>query len=292
MSQDESPDDALDRAARAVASAGAILIGAGAGMGVDSGLPDFRGGSGFWQAYPPYARLGLQFTQLANPRWFSSDPELAWGFYGHRLMLYRQTVPHEGFAILRRWMDRMPVGGFVFTSNVDGHFQKSGFHPEHIYEVHGSIGAMQCLGECGVGIFPADSYSIEIDPETMRAVHPLPSCPGCGGMARPNILMFGDWGWDSSVSDAQERGLRSWLSLVTDSRLVVVECGAGTAIPTVRRNCQETARRMGGTLIRINPGEPEVPAGHISLPMGALEALSRIDRRLRADDGAVPASLL
>jgi NAD-dependent SIR2 family protein deacetylase len=127
MSQSKSLDDAAERAARAIGSAEAILIGAGAGMGVDSGLPDFRGGSGFWKAYPPYARLGLAFTELANPRWFASDPELAWGFYGHRLMLYRETEPHGGFAILLRWMSRMPRGGFVYTSNVDGHFQKAGF---------------------------------------------------------------------------------------------------------------------------------------------------------------------
>ena len=96
-------------------------------MGVDSGLPDFRGGSGFWKAYPPYAELRLDFVSLANPRWFASDPELAWGFYGHRLMLYRETEPHEGFGILRRWMSRMRGRGFVYTSNVDGHFQKAGF---------------------------------------------------------------------------------------------------------------------------------------------------------------------
>jgi NAD-dependent SIR2 family protein deacetylase len=286
MSRVEFLDDALERAARAVASAEAILIGAGAGMGVDSGLPDFRGAAGFWKAYPPYAKLGLEFTQLANPRWFSTDPTLAWGFYGHRLMLYRQTVPHEGFAILRRWMDRMPLGGFVFTSNVDGHFQKAGFPPERAYEVHGSIGAMQCLAECGVGIFPAYPYSLDIDPDSMRAVSPLPTCPGCGGLARPNVLMFGDWGWDSSRSDAQQRRLRSWLSLVADSRVVVVESGAGTAIPTVRLYCQDAAGRLDGTLIRINPREPEVPPGHISLPIGALEALTRIDRQLRA--GANP----
>ena len=94
----------LERAAQDIMSAEAILIGAGAGMGVDSGLPDFRGGQGFWQAYPPYEKLGLDFVTLANPRWFRDDPMLAWGFYGHRLMLYRQTEPHGGFAILRRWM--------------------------------------------------------------------------------------------------------------------------------------------------------------------------------------------
>ena len=131
-----------------------------------------------------------------------------------------------------------------------------------------------------MGIFPAAPYSLEIDPETMRAVHPLPSCPRCGGLARPNILMFGDWGWESSRSDDQGRRLQSWLASVAGARIVVVECGAGTAIPTVRLSCEEAAGSRGGTLIRINPREPEVPEGHISLPMGALEALSEIDRRL------------
>jgi len=77
-------------------------------MGVDSGLPDFRGDQGFWKAYPPYAKLGLSFVELANPRWFATDPELAWGFYGHRRGLYRRTVPHEGFARLLRWSRAMP----------------------------------------------------------------------------------------------------------------------------------------------------------------------------------------
>lgn len=282
MSQVKTLDAAMDLAARAVASADAILIGAGAGMGVDSGLPDFRGSSGFWKAYPPYAKLGLQFTAIANPRWFRSDPELAWGFYGHRLMLYRRTIPHAGFAILRRWLGRMSRGGFVYTSNVDGHFQKAGFPPDRVYEVHGTIGAMQCLAECGAGIFPSGPHSLEIDPETMRAVHPLPSCPACGGLARPNILMFGDWGWHSSGSDEQGRRLQAWLSSLGGARLVVVECGAGTAIPTVRLSCEDAALGRGGTLIRINPREPDVPAGHIALPLGALEALARIDRLLQA----------
>src|SRR3954447_13188614 len=93
----------IRRAANAVASADALLIMAGAGMGVDSGLPDFRGTEGFWRAYPAFAKLALRFDQLANPSWFARDPYLAWGFYGHRLMLYRATTPHGGFGILKRW---------------------------------------------------------------------------------------------------------------------------------------------------------------------------------------------
>jgi NAD-dependent SIR2 family protein deacetylase len=280
MSDQVSPQDELERAAQAIMFAEAIMIGAGAGMGVDSGLPDFRGGQGFWTAYPPYAKLGLDFVSLANPRWFLTDPTLAWGFYGHRLMLYRQTEPHGGFAILRRWMHAMPHGGFIYTSNVDGHFQRASFSPQRVYEVHGTLGAMQCLDDCGAGIFPADDCSVTIDPDTMRAVPPLPGCPKCGGLARPNVLMFGDWGWDSSRSDAQQRRLTAWLNSLDGARLVIIECGAGTAIPTVRLACQDAASRYRGKLLRINLREAEVPSGHISLPITALSALVALDQRV------------
>ncbi len=92
--------DLVARARSIIQQSDALLITAGAGMGVDSGLPDFRGDEGFWEAYPVAKRLGLRFVELASPEWFARDPELAWAFYGHRLHLYRQTVPHEGFGML------------------------------------------------------------------------------------------------------------------------------------------------------------------------------------------------
>ena len=109
-------------------------------------------------------------------------------------MLYRQTEPHDGFAILKRWMSHMSNGGFVYTSNVDGHFQKAGFSPDQVYEVHGSIGAMQCLSECDAEIFSADTYSPKIDLDSMCAVPPLPRCPRCGvvGSAQcPHVWRLG-----------------------------------------------------------------------------------------------------
>jgi NAD-dependent SIR2 family protein deacetylase len=59
-------EKALELAAKALEGAEALIIGAGAGMGVDSGMPDFRGPEGFWKAYPPYAKLGLRFEQVAR----------------------------------------------------------------------------------------------------------------------------------------------------------------------------------------------------------------------------------
>jgi NAD-dependent SIR2 family protein deacetylase len=273
-------DPLLRQAAEAIAGADALLIAAGAGMGVDSGLPDFRGDRGFWNAYPAYDKLGLNFVSLANPHWFDRDPALAWGFYGHRLSLYRSTSPHAGFQLLRTWAERLPHGAFVFTSNVDGHFQRAGFAPERIMEVHGSIDWLQCLRNCGIGLFAvseADEQPIAIDEATMRARPPLPACPSCGGLARPNILMFGDWTWNSSRTTAQQSRLEAWLEEITGARLVILECGAGTAVPTVRRFDEELAQSHGAMLIRINVREPTAPPGHIGLALGALDALHAID---------------
>lgn len=273
--------NSVDAAADLIAGAGALLVCAGAGMGVDSGLPDFRGSEGFWRAYPPYARLGLQFEELADPRHFDDDPELAWGFYGHRLALYRATVPHHGFTLLREWGARTPGGAWVFTSNVDEQFQRAGF--TGVAEAHGSIHHLQCLSGCTEAIWPAEDVEVTIDEVTMRAVPPLPSCPACGGLARPNILMFGDFSWQPARSQAQLDALNAWRREVSD--LVVVELGAGQAVPTVRR-FSELASAASGHLIRINPREPGIRHGRgVSLAGGALETLTAIDGLLTGVSG-------
>lgn len=137
--------DLYQSAAELISEADALLIGAGAGMGVDSGLPDFRGNEGFWKAYPFLGEARMAFAEVANPRAFERDPALGWGFYGHRLALYRRTVPHEGFQILRQWAGKMPLGARIFTSNVDGQFQKAGFSESQIHECHGSLHYLQCM---------------------------------------------------------------------------------------------------------------------------------------------------
>ena len=251
-------------------------------MGVDSGLPDFRGTEGFWRAYPPIAKLGLRFDEMANPRWFANDPAFAWGFYGHRLHLYRDATPHDGFGILTRWAENMPLGNFVYTSNVDGHFQRAGFAPENILECHGSLNHLQCLADCGQAIWPAEDTQVSVDLAALRASSPLPACPSCGELARPNVLMFGDWGWDSERTNEQRKRFLNWIDKVEGRKVVAIEIGAGKAVPTVRHACEQFASDSDGTLIRINPREVNVPRGSIGLPLGGLEALNRLDEILNS----------
>lgn len=264
----------IEDARNSLALADALLITAGAGMGVDSGLPDFRGAEGFWRAYPPLARLGIRFEEIANPEWFGKNPELAWGFYGHRLGLYRRITPHAGFKLLLEVARRMSAGYFVVTSNVDGQFQKAGFDTDRILEIHGSIHRLQCTVPCRPKLWSADSLQVSVDAAALHATSTLPFCPRCGAAARPNILMFGDRSWISHASDHQESAFESWLRTLGGKRLVIIECGAGTAIPSIRWISGNVAEKTNSHLIRINPREAQVLPGQFSIPTGALEGLS------------------
>ena len=173
--------------------------------------------------------------------------------------------------------ERMPLGAFVITSNVDGHFQKAGFHEDSVLEIHGSLNWWQCTDLCTTEPFPASTETITVDEERLHAQPPLPSCPHCGALARPNILMFGDSEWISDRSDAQGRRFASWLGKVPLGTLAVVELGAGLSIATIRRGCENLIDVKRARLIRINPGDHETPPGHLGINGGAAETLKALD---------------
>jgi len=87
------------------------------------------------------------------------------------------------------------------------------------------------------------------------------------------VLMFGDSEWLEHRTEQQYSRYTAWRRQTRGRRLVVIELGAGTAVPTVRIECESA----GGTLIRINPREPEVSDG-ISLPCGALAAITQVNK--------------
>jgi len=268
--------ESIEKAQEAVAKADALLITAGAGMGVDSGLPDFRGNEGFWKAYPAIAHLGYSFVEMANPAWFDRDPQLAWAFYGHRLNLYRATTPHQGFSWLLE-LAQHKQAHFVFTSNVDGQFQKAGFLEEQILECHGSIHHFQCT-QCDAPIYDAPPHPIKIDMKCFYAKE-TPRCPRCGAVARPNILMFQDWGWKSERTHQQTLRYEAFLKEVHRKklRLVILEIGAGTHIPTVRHESEQRALDLDGFAVRINPREPEIPPHlGVGIAQGGLAGLKAI----------------
>ena len=269
----------LQAAAMVLQAADGLLITAGAGMGVDSGLPDFRGSSGFWKTYPALGDSGLQFQDIANPQAFARDPHQAWGFYGHRLQLYRDTQPHEGFAILKRWASHKTHGCYVFTSNVDGHFQSAGFASQQVYECHGSIHQLQCCTPCQHATWSADELSPLIDATACRWLSDLPQCLNCQQLSRPNILMFDDWNWVDTARAVNDAALEAFVG--SCRQMAVIEIGAGTEVSTVRHFSERMAQTYQAPLIRINPREHHCDLSNsIGIAMGAQAALLALDELL------------
>ena len=95
--------------------------------------------------------------------------------------------------------------------------------------------------------------------------------------------MFNDWNWVSRRSDLQASLESKWLESLAENqaRVVVVEIGAGTAIPSVRHFSHRISHEFGGCIVRINPTDRRVPTTRdVGLEMGSLKALSGIDELL------------
>lgn len=139
-----------------------------------------------------------------------------------------------------------------------------------------------------------------------------PTCRACGGPARPAVLMFGDYQWEDLerqnnrwedwVDTLQEHAKRGLLvgGEVRQTRIAVLEIGAGGRVPTVRRTSETCTKGFldvgaDASLIRINPELPLADSrcfdrggtyqhNFISIMCGGLDALRRIDASVSSTD--------
>lgn len=262
------------RSKQLIKDANAILITAGAGIGVDSGLPDYRGEEGLWKAYPPLKKLGLSLSEISNQP-FEENPSFSWAFYGHRYYLYKDTKPHDGFKMLLELVKQKNNNYFVFTSNIDGQFQKAGFDENKICEAHGAIHYLQCSNNC-TGIWQED-IKVKVDLEKFEAKN-YPYCPKCGVVARPNMKGYWDIAWNSSRTDEQMKRYQNWLESNKNEKIVIIEIGAGTATPVIRSEGESLAlENKNRKLIRINPRDYQLNKHlGVSLSLGGLKGIKSI----------------
>jgi len=286
-------------------SATAILIVAGAGIGVDSGLPDYRGPQGFWKAYPLLQEKGLSLEEMSHPDWFDTDPKAAWGFYAHRAHLYHSATPHQGFNYLLDLVNSKNGNYFVFTSNIDSQFQKAGFDPDKIFECHGTLAYLQCTNTDCDEVWKAMPNDIPSVDDQLQAISALPLCPACGSIGRPNVSMFGDTNltWKESRASLQRHYLLKWLRTVygnidsgsapvrrstrnkkKNSHLVILEIGCGISLHSLRMEVELLLAAKNPNMIhciRINPTDYCIRENNIGLGLGAKEGLELIQSNLQ-----------
>ena len=160
-----------------IKKADAIAIFAGAGMGVDSGLEQFRGADGLWTKYITINEHKVKYQDLMTHHAFEKYPEKAWALVGSLIDNYTHIAPHDGFLQLLDIIKEKEY--FVVTSNCDEHFQKAGFEELRIMECHGSIFYMQCMNHLEKEIWLTPKMNIDF--ENFEVKDSLPKCPHCGG---------------------------------------------------------------------------------------------------------------
>jgi len=120
----------------------------------------------------------------------------------------------------------------------------------------------------------------------------LPLCPQCGALARPNIWFCADKNYTpygpSCATSSRYQAWRSEIAEQPGCKVVVIECGGGVVIPSVRCEGEifmEDAQESGSfecTLVRVNPADFSVPDGAVGIPFGAASGLQQIEQALEA----------
>ncbi len=269
--------NSLNQAKELLRQTKALMIHAGAGMSVDSGIPDYRSKTGIIYTHPVLKKLNLSYTRVSDPDFLFQNPRLFWGIKAWQIKLILESTPHTGYNLIKKFAEQLPLKYFVYTSNIDNQFQDAEFNIQRITECHGNALYLQCSRKCTNEIWSLDFEKLEFDEEKIE-VNNLPECPKCKELARPNVYLFGDGYWIKEKFRKQSENFYSYINQLkeTDTIATILEIGAGKEVSTIRNHTEYYVKHFGYKLIRINTDFPDVPAGEISLQGKAVDALGEI----------------
>lgn len=258
-------------------NADAIVINTGAGMGVDSGLADYRGNGGQWGQVE--SDREQKIFQVVNPQAFIENPAYSWRLFGQRIKEYTTITPHHGFNILRKWIKNYDLDYFCLTSNIDGHFQKAGFAEENIREMHVTLAYFQSSKpDASKEIWKNELSGDEILANVEKGI--FPTCKNSSAHARPNVYMFRDNTYINTRSNEQGQRFKEFLERNKSKQILVFEIGSGPHVQTIRVKTRMLKTEYGANIVRINPKDYTIKAPNIGIAKGALEALTEIDNYL------------
>ena len=210
----------IQRAAHDLSQAQEAIALTGAGISVESGIPDFRSATGLWSKYHP--------KEYATIEAFLADPQKVWRMLAEMVILVGQATPNPAHISLTH-LEQMGRLHAVITQNVDGLHQAAG--SRRVIEFHGSSNTLSCLS-CGYGT-GRDALSLDQLP---------PVCPQCSSILKPDVVFFGEpipW---KAHQEAMALARRCDLLLVIGTSAMVYPAAD---IPT-------TAKECGAKIIEIN----------------------------------------
>jgi NAD-dependent deacetylase len=235
----------VEEARQWLEAASSVVILTGAGISEESGIPTFRGSDGLWKNLKP--------EELATPQAFAKDPRLVWEWYDWRRGLIAKAEPNAGHHALVQ-LEAAKPNFTLITQNVDGLHDRAG--SRRVLKLHGDIWRMQC-SECGRNW-----------PDRRAPLPKLPPHCGCGAVARPGVVWFGEplgevW------AEAEHAAREAEVLLVVGTSAVVSPAA----------NLAPIAKSAGARVVEINPEETLI-SRHVDLSLrgGAGEILTRLIR--------------
>lgn len=220
----------------------------GAGISVESGIPDFRSPGGLWERFDP--------MEYATINAFTENPEKIWKMLIEMEGVVAQAEPNPAHTALAE-LEKMGLLSSIVTQNIDGLHQKAG--SKKVVEFHGNAGRLICLEGCGR--WPADDF------RSHKQTGTIPRCPECATILKPDVVFFGE--------PIPPEALTHSFELVQNCRVMLVVGTSATVAPA--SNLPLLARQMGADVLEFNL-EPTVlsPLVAQSIIGSASETLAKL----------------
>ncbi|MBR3417711.1 MAG: NAD-dependent protein deacylase [Oscillospiraceae bacterium] len=196
----------IEQLREAVQKAKTVVFFGGAGVSTESGIPDFRSVDGLYNQkydYPPETILSHTF--------FMRHPEEFYRFY-HDKLLSHDAQPNAAHKKLAEWEQQGKLNA-VITQNIDGLHQAAG--SKKVLELHGSVLRNHCM-QC----------NRFYDVETVKAAKCVPYCEHCGGIIKPDVVLYEE-SLDNDVMDEAVRCIREADMMIIGGTSLAVYPAAG-----------------------------------------------------------------
>jgi NAD-dependent deacetylase len=223
--------DIFRQAAAILKDAQSAVALTGAGVSTPSGIPDFRSpSSGLWKQVDPMV--------VASIYGFRRNPEAFFNWIRPLAATICRASPNPAHTALAR-MEEIGVIKTVITQNIDMLHSRAG--SEHVLEVHGALREATC-GAC-FRIWPTEIFLDEF-----IGTGAIPRCPDCGGILKPNVILFGEQLPMKTLREAEAAVRGCDVMLIAGSSL---EVAPASELPHM-------ALARGARLILVNYGSTQI----------------------------------